>query len=67
MTNTREIKDKPKLPNFEDIEFLTVIAKKLTEDEANHVLYILNEWSYASGFAKGMIEMCELQKGSYHE
>ena len=52
---------RPRVPNFEDIEFLTEIAKKLNEDEANHVYYILSEWTYAAGFAKGMIEMRELQ------
>lgn len=56
------VQDRPRVPSFEDIEFLTVIAKKLTEDEANHIYYIFNEWSYASGFAKGLIEMNELVK-----
>ncbi len=51
---------RPREPTLEDIQCICLLIKKLTDDEASHVLYMLCEWSYASGYAKGMIGMREL-------
>lgn len=53
---------RPKLPTAEDINEVSEIAKfyKLTHSDANTLFRILNEWSYAAGFAKGMLEYKEL-------
>lgn len=47
----REIKE----ITFDDIEAAVAIMKKLEPEDASQVSYMLCEWSYAVGFAKGVL------------
>lgn len=47
---------------YEYIESLHAITKKLSDEEASHVLYMQTRWAYWNGFAKGMAEGLALLK-----
>lgn len=58
MSESRPVSPKP-----DDIENLVEIieAYKMTDTDANRLYRMLNEWTYAAGFSKGLLEMQELK------
>lgn len=45
---------------YETIQATTLIMKKLDDEDAAHVLWLLTAWANALGFAQGMNEALKL-------
>lgn len=50
-------------PEWEDIQAITSIIKKLPDDEAALIILTLCNWAKNYGFSKGILDVLKIQKG----